>query len=94
MRLRSLAIGIFAHWPNVGLCLGLNACDRQSFYEPRAGLIQRESKSRGRESKMVELERFAGELAALKRKWATDLGCHPFRQSQISPSREQSLIWV
>ena len=57
---------------DVDLCLKLNERGWQSFYEPRATLIHHESKSRGSDRARPNKARFAGELAALKRKWQTD----------------------
>ena len=79
---------------DVDLCLKLNARGWQSFYEPRATLIHHESKSRGSDRAKANRERFAGELAALKRKWHTDQGCDPYHHPHLSPFCEQFLIAV
>ncbi|MEO7187511.1 MAG: glycosyltransferase family 2 protein [Sphingomicrobium sp.] len=79
---------------DVDLCLKLNAKGWQSFYEPRATLIHHESKSRGHDRQGAKLVRFAGELAALKRKWRTDQERDPFHHLHLSPFCEQFLIAV
>jgi GT2 family glycosyltransferase len=79
---------------DVDLCLKLNQRGWQSFYEPRATLIHHESKSRGSDSAKPNRARFAGELAALKRKWHTDRARDPFHHPHLSPFTEQFLISV
>ena len=77
---------------DVDLCLKLNAHGWQSFYEPRSRLIHHESKSRGDDRAKSNRQRFAGELAALKRKWQTDLHCDPFHHPNLSPFTEQFYV--
>ncbi len=79
---------------DVDLCLKLNARGWQSFYEPRAILIHHESKSRGSDSAKENRQRFAGELAALKRHWRTDQLRDPFHHPHLSPFCEQFHISV
>lgn len=79
---------------DVDLCLKLNAAGWQSLYEPRATLIHHESKSRGSDAAKSNRVRFAGELAALKRKWGTDTRCDPYHHPHLSPFCEQFLIAV
>ena len=79
---------------DVDLCLKLNAKGWQSFYEPRATLIHHESKSRGSDAAKGNRVRFAGELAALKRKWGTDRHRDPYHHPQLSPFCEQFSIAV
>jgi GT2 family glycosyltransferase len=79
---------------DVDLCLKLNSCGWQSFYEPRARLVHHESKSRGLDSWGPNRARFAGELAALKAKWHTDRGPDPFHHPQLSPYSEQFVVAV
>ena len=79
---------------DVDLCLKLNARGWQSFYEPRATLIHHESKSRGSDAAKGNRVRFAGELAALKRKWGTDRHRDPYHHPQLSPFCEQLSIAV
>ena len=79
---------------DVDLCLKLNARGWQSFYEPAATLIHHESKSRGNDSAKANRKRFEGELAALKRKWATDCECDPYHHPHLSPFCEQFVIAV
>ena len=79
---------------DVDLCLKLNERGWQSFYEPRATLIHHESKSRGRDSAKGNRVRFAGELAALKRKWHTDVNRDPYHHPQLSPYSEQFVVAV
>lgn len=74
---------------DVDLCLKLNERGWQSFYEPRAVLIHHESKSRGKDSAKENRVRFAGELAALKRKWGTDRRRDPYHHRYLSPFCEQ-----
>lgn len=77
---------------DVDLCLKLNARGWQSFYEPRATLIHHESKSRGKDSSRTNRTRFAGELAALKRRWGTDRVRDPYHHPHLSPFCEQFQI--
>jgi len=77
---------------DVDLCLKLNARGWQSFYEPRAMLIHHESKSRGKDSARENRARFAGELAALKRRWGTDRIRDPYHHPHLSPFCEQFQI--
>lgn len=85
-----LEVGGFdaAHFPvafnDVDLCLKLNARGWQCIYEPRAILVHHESKSRGDDRSTANRARFAGELAALKRIWGTDLRPDPFHHPQLS----------
>lgn len=79
---------------DVDLCLRLNARGWQSFYEPRAVLVHHESKSRGSDSSKRNRLRFAGELAALKRHWATDRRRDPYHHPHLSPFCEQFTISV
>lgn len=79
---------------DVDLCLKLNARGWQSFYEPRASLVHHESKSRGNDRSGENKVRFAGELATLKRKWATDVASDPFHHPQLSRFCEQFVISV
>lgn len=77
---------------DVDLCLKLNARGWQSFYEARACLIHHESKSRGLDDSPVKKARFAGELAALKRKWATDRIHDPYHHPELSQFGEQFVV--
>ncbi len=79
---------------DVDLCLKLNARGWQSFYEPRAVLIHHESKSRGSDRDKANRDRFAEELAALKRKWHTDRAPDPFHHPHLSPFCEQFVMGV
>lgn len=79
---------------DVDLCLKLNALGWQTFYEPRAVLIHHESKSRGSDSAKENRERFASELAALKRRWGTDQLRDPYHHPHLSPFCEQFHIAV
>ena len=79
---------------DVDLCLKLNKRGWQSFYEPRATLIHHESKSRGKDATKSKRARFAGELAALKRKWGTDKAGDPYHHRNLSRLCEQFLIAV
>lgn len=79
---------------DVDLCLKLNSRDWQSFYEPGATLIHHESKSRGNDRSKANRKRFEGELAALKRKWATDRERDPYHHPHLSPFCEQFVIAV
>jgi GT2 family glycosyltransferase len=79
---------------DVDLCLKLNERGWQAFYEPRATLVHHESKSRGSDRSKENRARFAGELAALKKKWHTDERRDPFHHPQLSPFCEQFLIAV
>jgi GT2 family glycosyltransferase len=74
---------------DVDLCLRLNERGWRSFYEPRATLIHHESKSRGKDSDVSNRERFAGELASLKKRWATDTCQDPFHHPSLSRYSEQ-----
>ena len=99
-REKFLAVGGFdeALFPmafnDVDLCLKLNERGWQSFYEPRSKLIHHESKSRGSDRATINRERFAGELAALKRKWRTDVECDPYHHPHLSPFCEQFYVAI
>jgi GT2 family glycosyltransferase len=77
---------------DIDLCLKLNQMGWQSFYEPRATLIHHESKSRGSDRAKMNRNRFASELAALKRKWRTDERVDPFHHPNLSRFCEQFVI--
>lgn len=77
---------------DVDLCLRLNQRGWQSLYEPRATLIHHESKSRGKDISPEKKARFAGELAALQQRWATDRMRDPFHHPHLSPESEQFVI--
>lgn len=95
---RFMAVGMLdeTHFPvafnDVDLCLRLNARGWQSFYEPRATLIHHESVSRGDDSDPVGATRFVGELAALKRLWATETCVDPFHHPQLSRANERFTV--
>jgi O-antigen biosynthesis protein len=97
-RTKFLAVGGFDEvdfpvaFNDVDLCLKLNAQGWQSFYEPRATLIHHESKSRGKDSDKANRSRFAAELAALKRKWLTDIKHDPYHHLHLSRFSEQFCI--
>jgi GT2 family glycosyltransferase len=99
-RKKFLAVGGFdeALFPvafnDVDLCMKLNQRGWQSFYEPRSKLIHHESKSRGSDRAMINRDRFAGELAALKRKWRTDVERDPYHHPHLSPFCEQFYVAV
>lgn len=77
---------------DVDLCLKLNARGWQSFYEPRACLVHHESKSRGLDKAGPQKARFDGELAALKRIWATDRGNDPYHHPELSQFGERFVV--
>lgn len=77
---------------DVDLCLRLNQKGWQSFYEPRATLIHYESVSRGHDVDPVSAARFAGELAALKRRWSTDSCYDPYHHIYLSRASEQFAV--
>jgi GT2 family glycosyltransferase len=79
---------------DVDLCLKLNTRGWHSYYEPRAVLIHHESKSRGSDASKANKLRFTGELAALKRKWRTDLKADPYHHPHLSRFSEQFLIAI
>ena len=79
---------------DVDLCLRLNSRGWQSFYEPRSTLIHHESKSRGSDRARSNRNRFAGELAALKKIWRTDQVPDPYHNRNLSPFCEQFLVGV
>ncbi len=77
---------------DVDLCLRLNARGWQSLYEPRATLIHHESVSRGLDRDPVGAKRFAGELAALQRKWRTGEVVDPYHHPQLSRASENFVL--
>jgi GT2 family glycosyltransferase len=77
---------------DVDLCLRLNQQGWQSLYEPRATLIHHESVSRGLDRDPIGAARFAGELAALKRLWATDEIYDPYHHPELSRASEQFVV--
>lgn len=79
---------------DVDLCLRLNQRGWQSFYEPRAVLIHHESVSRGFDRDPVGAARFAGELAALQRKWGTDRIVDPYHHRHLSRAAEHFAVAI
>lgn len=77
---------------DVDLCLRLNQRGWQSLFEPRASLIHHESVSRGHDRDPVGAARFARELAALQRIWATDQIVDPYHHPQLSRASEQFAV--
>jgi len=77
---------------DVDLCLKLNREGWQSFYEPAAVLIHHESKSRGLDDTVAKRTRFAGELAALKRRWHTDTQRDPYHHPELSVFSERFVV--
>lgn len=77
---------------DVDLCLKLNRNGWQSFYEPHAALVHHESKSRGLDDTDAKRKRFAGELAALKRRWHTDTQRDPFHHPELSEFSERFVV--
>lgn len=84
------------HFPvafnDVDLCLRLNQRGWQSFYEPRATLIHKESVSRGYDRNPTDAARFASEFAALKRIWNTDKTVDPYHHPCLSRASEQFVL--
>lgn len=74
---------------DVDFCLRLNQRGWQSLYEPRATLIHHESVSRGLDRDSVGAARLAGELAAFRRLWRTDMIVDPYHHPQLSRVSEQ-----
>lgn len=95
---RFLAVGGFDEesfpvaFNDVDLCLRLNQRGWQSFYEPRATLVHHESISRGKDIDPVGAARFAGELAALKRRWGTDKRYDPYHHPCLSRASERFAV--
>ena len=95
---RFLAIGGFddenftVAFNDVDLCMRLNQHGWQSLYEPRAQLVHHESVSRGWDRDPVGARRFAGELAALKRKWVTDNYVDPYHHPNLSRFSERFVV--
>lgn len=79
---------------DVDFCLRLNQQGWQSFYEPRAVLIHHESVSRGFDRDPVGAARFAGELAALQRKWGTDRIVDPYHHRHLSRAAEHFAVAI
>ena len=79
---------------DVDLCLRLNKCGWQSFYEPRATLIHHESVSRGLDRDPAGAARLAREFAALQRIWGTHDTIDPFHHPQLSPFSEQFALQI
>lgn len=77
---------------DVDLCMRLNRRGWQSFYEPRATLIHHESVSRGFDRDPAGAERFAGELAALKRIWGTEQTVDPYHHPELSRASEHFVV--
>jgi GT2 family glycosyltransferase len=77
---------------DVDLCLRLNSRGWQSLYEPRATLIHHESKSRGQDVTPEKRARFAGELAALQERWATDRQVDPYHHPHLSRFSEKFVL--
>lgn len=97
-RERFLAVGGFddenfaVAFNDVDLCMRLNQRGWQALYEPRAQLVHHESVSRGWDRDPVGAQRFAGELAALKRKWGTDNYVDPYHHPDLSRFSEHFVV--
>jgi GT2 family glycosyltransferase len=97
-RTKFLAVGGFDEdrfpvaFNDVDLCLRLNERGWQSMYEPRATLIHHESRSRGKDLTPEKRVRFAGELAALQERWATDRRCDPYHHPRLSRFSEKFVL--
>lgn len=63
--------GFAVAFNDVDLCLKLQAAGYRNLYEPRSVLIHHESKSRGRDSRADNVERYMRELALLQKRWGT-----------------------
>lgn len=79
---------------DVDLCLRLNRRGWESLYEPRATLIHHESVSRGLDQDLVGAARFAGELAALQRRWNTDTIVDPYHHPQLTRASERFAVAI
>lgn len=77
---------------DVDLCLKLARLGHTALYEPRARLVHHESKSRGHDRDPIGARRLAGELAALKAIWHTDLRLDPYHHPSLSPYSEQFVV--
>lgn len=99
-RQKFLAVGGFDErefpvaFNDVDLCLKLTDKGWASFYEPRSTLIHHESKSRGSDREIMNRDRFAAELDALRRKWHTHERHDPYHHPWLSRSSEQFLISI
>lgn len=77
---------------DVDLCLRLGRLGYKSLYEPRSRLMHHESKTRGYDRDPIGARRLAGELAALKRIWQTDMRPDPYHHFSLSPYSEQFVL--
>lgn len=77
---------------DVDLCMRLNQRGWQSLYEPRATLIHHESISRGFDRDPIGSARLEREIAALKKRWHTDILVDPFHHKELSRASEQFVI--
>jgi GT2 family glycosyltransferase len=84
--------GFAVAFNDVDLCLKLQAAGWRNLYEPRSLLIHHESKSRGRDFRPDQVERWRRELALLQSRWGTDGFIDPLHHPALDRTRENYLI--
>ena len=79
---------------DVDFCLKLQAAGYHNIYEPRSILIHHESKSRGKDFRADNLERYMRELALLQQRWNTATVRDPLHHRALDRSIEAYHIAV
>lgn len=77
---------------DVDFCLKLQTLGRQNIYVASAVLYHHESKSRGSDLAVANLNRFEGELERLQRKWRTQSYEDPWFSPMFSRASEQCVL--
>ena len=80
--------GFAVAFNDVDLCLKLQAAGYRNLYEPRSVLIHHESKSRGKDFRADNLERYMRELALLQQRWGTATYRDPLHHRALDRSVE------
>ena len=86
--------GFAVAFNDVDLCLKLQAAGYRNLYEPRSMLIHHESKSRGKDFRAENVERYMRELALLQKRWGTATYRDPLHHRALDRSIEAYHIAV
>ena len=77
---------------DVDFCLRLRAAGYRNVYDPHVVLYHHESKSRGPETTTANVERFAGEIATMQRRWPVLATGDPYYNPNLTLEREDFSI--
>lgn len=84
--------GLAVAFNDVDLCLKLQAAGWRNVYVPHAVLVHHESKSRGRDSSPLNIDRYRRELKILQERWSTTTYTDPLHNPNLDRDCETFVI--